>query len=246
MSKSNLNIKLFSDGADLDGIKAMAENDWIHGFTTNPTLMRKAGVVDYKAFACEVLKVVQDRPVSFEVFADDFDDMKHQALEIASWGKNVFVKIPVMNTQNQFSGSLIRELAKCRVQLNITAVMTAEQISAIVECLQDETSAIISVFAGRIADTGVDPIPIMREAIVAMQKKPKAELLWASPRELLNIVQANDIGCHIITATSDILKKLSLLGKDHHEYSLETVKMFYDDALSAGFTIPDARQRKSA
>ncbi len=246
MSTCNLNIKLFSDGADLDGIKAMAENDWIHGFTTNPTLMRKAGVVDYKTFACDVLEIVPDRPVSFEVFADDFDEMKHQALEIASWGKNVFVKIPVMNTQKQFSGPLIRELSKSGVQLNITAVMTLEQVSDIVACLEEDIPAIISVFAGRIADTGVDPIPIMKEAIVAMQKKPKAELLWASPRELLNIVQANDIGCHIITATNDILKKLSLLGKDHLEYSLETVQMFYRDALSAGFTIPDAEQRKSA
>ncbi len=246
MSNHNLNIKLFSDGADLDGIKAMAANEWIHGFTTNPTLMRKAGVTDYKGFAGDVLDIVLDRPVSFEVFADEFEEMKHQALEIASWGKNVFVKIPVMNTKKEFSGELIRELAKAGVQLNITAVMTMKQVSAIVECLDDEVPAIISVFAGRIADTGIDPIPIMTEAIAFMKQKPKAELLWASPRELLNIVQANDIGCHIITATNDILKKLSLLGKDHHEYSLETVKMFYQDALSAGFTIPDARQRMSA
>ena len=246
MSKSNLNIKLFSDGADLNGIKTMAANEWIDGFTTNPTLMRKAGVEDYKAFACDVLAIVPDRPVSFEVFADEFGEMKKQALEIASWGKNVFVKIPVMNTQRQFSGSLIRELAKTGVQLNITAVMTLEQVSDIVECLEEKVPAIVSVFAGRIADTGIDPIPIMKEAIEVMQKKPKTELLWASPRELLNIVQANDIGCHIITATNDILKKLSLLGKDHLEYSLETVQMFYRDALSAGFTIPDAEQRKSA
>lgn len=246
MSKSNLNIKLFSDGADLDGIKTMAANEWIHGFTTNPTLMRKAGVADYKAFACEVLDIVPDRPVSFEVFADEFEEMKHQALEIGSWGKNVYVKIPVMNTKKQFSGELIRELAKHGVQLNITAVMTLEQVSAIVECLKDEVPAIVSVFAGRIADTGSDPIPIMKEAIGVMQKKPKSELLWASPRELLNIVQANEIGCHIITATNDILKKLPLIGKDHLEYSLDTVKMFYQDALSAGFTIPDARQRMSA
>ncbi len=246
MSKSKLNIKLFSDGADLDGIKTMAANEWIHGFTTNPTLMRKAGVTDYKGFAGDVLDIVPDRPVSFEVFADEFEEMKHQALEIASWGQNVFVKIPVMNTKKEFSGDLICELAKAGVQLNITAVMTMEQVSSIVECLDDAVPAIISIFAGRIADTGIDPIPIMSEAIACMKKKPKAELLWASPRELLNIVQANDIGCHIITATNDILKKLPLLGKDHIEYSLETVKMFYQDALSAGFTIPDARQRMSA
>ncbi len=246
MSKSNLNIKLFSDGADLEGIKTMAANDWIDGFTTNPTLMRKAGVEDYKAFACDVLDIVPARPVSFEVFADEFVEMKQQALEIASWGKNVFVKIPVMNTKKEFSGELIRALAKAGVQLNITAVMTLEQVSAIVECLDENVPAIVSVFAGRIADTGIDPIPIMKEAITVMQKKPKSELLWASPRELLNIVQANDLGCHIITATNDILKKLPLLGKDHLEYSLETVKMFYQDALSAGFTIPNAQQRMSA
>lgn len=246
MSKRNLNIKLFSDGADLEGIKAMAGNDWIDGFTTNPTLMRKAGVEDYKAFACDVLGIVPDRPVSFEVFADEFEEMKQQALEIASWGKNVFVKIPVMNTKKEFSGELIRDLAKVGVQLNVTAVMTLHQVSAIVECLDEKVPAIVSVFAGRIADTGADPIPIMKEAIAIMQTKPKSELLWASPRELLNIVQANDLGCHIITATNDILKKLPLLGKDHLEYSLETVKMFYQDAVSAGFTIPDAQQRMSA
>lgn len=246
MSTSKFSVKIFADGADLDGIKTMATNPWIRGFTTNPTLMRKAGVTDYKSFASEVLQSIPDRPVSFEVFADDFDEMENQAMEIASWGKNVNVKIPVTNTKREFSGPLIRRLSQNGVQLNITAVMTLRQISAIADCLADETSAIISVFAGRIADTGVDPLPIMREALRILKQKPNAELLWASPREVLNIVQANDVGCHIITATNDILKKLSLFGKDHTEYSLETVQMFYKDASAAGFTIPDSRQRLSA
>ena len=239
-SLSDLRIKIFADGADLAGIQAMYAKPWIKGFTTNPTLMRKAGVSDYKAFALDVLASVPDRPVSFEVFADEFDEMERQATEIASWGNNVNVKIPVTNTKRQFSGPLIRRLAKNGVQLNITAVMTVEQVRAIVDHLAPDTPAIVSVFAGRIADTGADPIPIMREALDVMGGMPKAELLWASPRELLNIVQANDMGCQIITATNDILNKLSLLGKDHGDYSLETVQMFYRDASAAGFTIPSA------
>ncbi len=246
MTTLKLKVKIFADGADLDGMKKMAENPWIRGFTTNPTLMRKAGVSDYKAFAQDVLKVIPERPVSFEVFADEFEGMEEQALEIASWGDNVNVKIPVTNTQRKFSGDLIHRLSAAGVQLNITAVMTVEQVAAIAECLADETPAIVSVFAGRIADTGVDPVPIMREALRTLRTKPKAELLWASPREVLNIVQASDVGCHIITATNDILNKLSLFGKDHTEYSLETVKMFHKDASAAGFTIPDTRQRLSA
>ncbi|MDR4493581.1 MAG: transaldolase [Nitrospirales bacterium] len=246
MTTSKLKVKIFADGADLDGIKTMAGNPWIRGFTTNPTLMRKAGVSDYKSFALDVLKLIPDRPVSFEVFADEFEEMEDQALEIASWGKNVNVKIPVTNTQKKFSGNLIERLSGRGVQLNITAVMTLEQVAAIADCLADETPAIVSVFAGRIADTGVDPLPIMKKALLALQAKSKAELLWASPREVLNIVQASDVGCHIITATNDILMKLSLFGKDHTEYSLETVKMFYKDASAAGFTIPESRQRLSA
>ncbi|MCA9466140.1 MAG: transaldolase [Nitrospira sp.] len=246
MSTSKLQIKIFADGADLDGMKAMAKNPWIRGFTTNPTLMRKAGVTDYHAFARDVLDHITDRPVSFEVFADEFQEMEDQAMEIASWGRNVNVKIPVMNTKREFSGPLIRRLSHQGVQLNITAVMTLEQVSAIADCLSDGTPAIVSVFAGRIADTGVDPLPIMREAIHVLQGKPNAELLWASPREVLNVAQANDVGCHIITATNDILNKLALFGKDHTDYSLETVQMFYKDASAAGFTIPDSRQRLSA
>ena len=233
-----MNIKMFADGADVSGIRAMYAKSWIKGFTTNPTLMRKAGIADYKAFALEVLTVVPDRPVSFEVFADEFEEMERQAMEIASWGSNVNVKIPVSNTKRRFSGPLIRRLSSAGVKLNITAVMTLEQVRDIVDCLIGDAPAIVSVFAGRIADTGVDPVPIMKDALKLLQSRPKAELLWASPRELLNIVQANDIGCHIITATNDILNKLQLLGKDHSQYSLETVEMFYKDATAAGYTIP--------
>lgn len=238
----DLKIKIFADGADLAGIKAMYGKSWIKGFTTNPTLMRKAGIADYKAFAHAVLAAVPDRPISFEVFADDFDEMEAQALEIASWGSNINVKIPVTNTKRIFSGPLIHRLSRVGVKLNITAVMTLGQVQAIVDNLAMETPAIISIFAGRIADTGVDPVPVMREALAIMRARPKAELLWASPRELLNIVQADEVGCHIITATNDILNKLTLLGKDHGEYSLETVEMFYRDALAAGYRIPWSRQ----
>lgn len=242
----DLRVKIFADGADLEGIKAMYARSWIRGFTTNPTLMRKAGVVDYKAFAQDVLRAVPDRPVSFEVFADDFDEMERQALEIASWAQNVYVKIPVTNTKRQFAGPLLKRLTLAGVKINVTAVLALEQVKAITENLADSTATIISVFAGRIADTGVDPVPVMREALKIMQARPRAELLWASPRELLNIVQASDIGCHIITVSNDILNKLSLLGKDHDDYSLETVEMFHRDAVAAGYTIPDTSRGHSA
>lgn len=245
-TQSDLKIKLFADGADLAGIKAMYAKPWIKGFTTNPTLMRKAGITEYKTFALEVLKAVPDRPVSFEVFADEFDEMEAQAMDIASWGRNVNVKIPVTNTTRQFAGPLIRRLSEAGVQLNITAVLTLDQVKGITEHLSVNTPAIVSVFAGRIADTGTDPVPVMREALAIMTTKPKAELLWASPRELLNIVQANEIGCHIITATNDILNKLSLIGKDHSDYSLETVQMFYKDASAAGYTIAGTTRAVSA
>ena len=233
----NLKVKLFADGADLAGMKEMAANPMIKGFTTNPTLMRKAGIADYKGFARDVLAAIPDRPVSFEVFADDFATMETQALEIASWGKHVNVKIPVTNTKREFSGALVERLSKQGVQLNVTAVMTLDQVKRITERLAAETPAIISVFAGRIADTGCDPLPIMAESVKIMKAKPKAELIWASPRELLNIFQADSVGCHIITATNDILKKLSLVGKDLEHYSLETVQMFRRDALTAGFVL---------
>lgn len=232
-----LKVKLFADGADLAGIKEMAANPMIAGFTTNPTLMRKAGVADYKAFAQQVLGVVGGRPISFEVFADAFDEMEKQALEISSWGKNVNVKIPVTNTKGEFCGPLVERLSRAGVQLNVTAVMTLDQVQRITDRLTAETPAIVSVFAGRIADTGRDPVPLMTDAVKILKSKPKAELIWASPRELLNIFQADSVGCHIITATNDILKKLSLVGKDLDAYSLETVDMFYKDAKSAGYTI---------
>ena len=232
-----LRVKLFADGADLAGMKEMAANPLIKGFTTNPTLMRKAGIADYKAFALDVLQVIPDRPVSFEVFADESGEMEAQALEIASWGRNVNVKIPVMNTKGEFCGPLIERLSRAGVHLNITAVMTTEQVQRITERLAAGTPAIISVFAGRIADTGRDPVPVMAEAVRIMKSKPRSELIWASPRELLNIFQADSIGCHIITATNDILKKLALVGKDLDRYSLETVEMFHKDACAAGYTI---------
>jgi len=234
---AEIKVKLFADGADLAGIKEMASNPAIKGFTTNPTLMRKAGVADYKGFALQALQVVGGRPISFEVFADEFGEMEKQAHEIASWGKNIYVKIPVMNTKREFSGAVIERLARSGVQVNVTALMTVDQVRQVTERLALDTPAIISVFAGRIGDTGRDPMPIMAEAVKTMKAKPKAELIWASPRELLNIVQAAQVGCHIITATNDILKKLPLLGKDLDAYSLETVEMFYKDAKAAGYSI---------
>jgi transaldolase len=233
----SLKVKLFADGADLPGMKEMAANPQIKGFTTNPTLMRKAGVTDYKAFAHEVLKLIPDRPVSFEVFADEFSEMETQAFEIASWGANVNVKIPVTNTKGKFAGPLIERLSKAGVAVNVTALLTLDQVKLVTERLDAKTPAIISVFAGRIADTGVDPVPIMKKSVEIMKSKPRAELIWASPRELLNVFQADAVGCHIITATNDILKKLSLVGKDLDKYSLETVEMFYKDATAAGFKI---------
>lgn len=215
----------------------MYANPMIRGFTTNPTLMRKAGIEDYRAFAMQVLKAVPDRPVSLEVFADEFAEMEQQALEIASWGRNVNVKIPVSNTRGEFSGPLVERLSKAGVAVNVTAIMTLDQVRKITDHLAPGTPAIISVFAGRIADTGCDPVPVMAEAVKIMKAKPRAELIWASPRELLNIFQADAVGCHIITATNDILKKLSLVGKDLDRYSLETVEMFYKDASAAGYKI---------
>jgi len=237
MTIAHLKVKLFADGANLAGIKEMAANPAIKGFTTNPTLMRKAGVSDYKAFALQALQVVGGRPISFEVFADDFGEMGKQAHEIASWGRNVYVKIPVTNTKGEFSGPLIERLTRAGIQVNVTALTTVDQVKRVADRFAPETPAIISVFAGRIADTGRDPVPIMAEAVKIMKKKPKSELIWASPRELLNIFQADAVGCHIITATNDILKKLPLIGKDLDAYSLETVEMFHKDAKAAGYSI---------
>ncbi len=237
MTIAHLKVKLFADGADLAGIKEMAANPAIKGFTTNPTLMRKAGVSDYKAFALQALQVVGGRPISFEVFADEFGEMGKQAHEIASWGRNIYVKIPVTNTKGEFSGPLVERLTRAGIQVNVTALTTVDQVKRVADRLAPETPAIISVFAGRIADTGRDPVPIMAEAVKIMKKKPKSELIWASPRELLNIFQADEVGCHVITATNDILKKLPLIGKDLDAYSLETVEMFHKDAKAAGYSI---------
>lgn len=234
---SGLKIKLFADGADKKGMLEMYHNPMIQGFTTNPTLMRKAGINDYQVFALDILKTITDKSISFEVFADEFDEMDEQARQIASWGKNVVVKIPVTNTKGEFAGKLIQRLSADGIALNITAILTLDQVQAVADCLSANTPAIVSVFAGRIADTGIDPVPVMQEALSILQPLSKAELLWASPRELLNVVQANDVGCHIITATHDLLNKLHLLGKDLTDYSLDTVKMFYRDAQAAGFQI---------
>lgn len=236
-SLSALKVKLFADGADLDGIRLMAALPHIQGFTTNPTLMRKAGVTDYKAFALQVLEVVGTRPISFEVFADERDAMERQARAIAAWGPNVYVKIPVTNTLGQSSAPLIRTLSQSGVQLNVTAIMTLEQVAEVAAALDPKVGAVVSVFAGRIADTGRDPIPVMRAAKALLAGLPKAELLWASPRELLNVIHADESGCDIITATNDILSKLTSLEKDLTQFSLETVKMFYNDAKAASYAI---------
>lgn len=232
-----LKIKIFADGADLEDIRSLYKNSIIKGFTTNPTLMRKAGISDYEAFGREVLKSVPDRPVSLEVFADDFNEMIAQGMVISSWGKNVNVKIPISNTKGEFAGPVIKALSDKGVIVNVTAIMTVEQVKKVAECLNPNVSAIVSVFAGRIADTGVDPLEHMARCRATLSHLPKAELLWASPRELLNIFHADEVGCHIITATKDVLAKLSLVGRDLEEYSLDTVKMFYRDATSAGFSI---------
>lgn len=232
-----LKVKLFADGAELKVIAELNKNPLIKGFTTNPTLMRKAGIADYKAFSLDLLKIVPDKPVSFEVFSDDFAEMEVQANKIASWGKNVYVKIPITNTKAESSCPLIKRLAAAGVQLNITAMMTPKQVTDVLACLNPKVSSFVSVFAGRIADSGRDPMPIMAECVKILKPNPKAELIWASPRELLNIIQADSIGCHIITATNDVLAKLPNIGKDLDQYSLETVQMFRQDAVKAGFTI---------
>lgn len=234
---SDLKVKIFADGADLDSIRMLYMQPYVKGFTTNPTLMRQAGVSDYKSFAMEVLKAVPDRPVSFEVFADDIPGMEAQAMEIASWGKNVNIKIPITNTKGESTAPLVKRLSAKQVVCNITAMFTLDQVQGILDVLDPGTPAILSIFAGRIADTGMDPVPLMHEAVKMASVKPKAEILWASPRELLNIFQADEIGCHIITVTPDVLKKLKGVGKDLTQFSLETVSMFYNDAKTAGYTI---------
>ena len=237
MKITDLKIKLFADGADLQGMLKIGELPYIKGFTTNPTLMRKAGISDYAGFAAQVLEKITDRPVSFEVFSDEFDEMERQGRLINSWGPNVYVKIPVTNTRRDSAAPLIKRLSGDGIKLNITAMLTLQQVRTVGDALRGGAPSIVSVFAGRIADTGCDPVPLMAESLNILRDCPTAELLWASPRELLNIIQADSIGCHIITATNDILAKLATLGKDLDEYSLDTVKMFYSDARAAGYSL---------
>jgi transaldolase len=237
MIRSDLHVKLFADGADRKGILELYANPLIQGFTTNPTLMRKAGVEDYEWFARDILQAVPNRPFSLEVFADDHKEMERQALKISSWGENVYVKIPVTNTMGEPTGKLLRRLSESGVKVNVTALMTSRQVEDVTEPIREGPAAFVSVFAGRVADSGRDPIPIMRDSLEVLRDLPHVELIWASPRELLNIVQADEIGCDIITVTHDVLKKLPTLGKGLDEFSLDTVRMFHTDATSAGYTL---------
>ncbi|MBY0429767.1 MAG: transaldolase [Rhodospirillales bacterium] len=241
----SLKVRIFADGADLDHIRMLAANPLVKGFTTNPTLMRKAGVADYERFGRDLLATVIDRPVSLEVFADDFPTMIAQAEAIASWGANAVIKIPITTTRGEFCGPVIRALVTQGIAVNVTAMLTLGQVARVTACLDAAVPAILSVFAGRIADTGHDPVPVMRRALEMMAPLPKAQLLWASPRELLNVFQADEIGCHIITVTSDLLAKLSMVGRDLEEYSLDTVRMFHRDATASNYSIqvaaPQAR-----
>ena len=232
-----LKVKIFADGADKAGMLEMYEKPFIKGLTTNPTLMKKAGISDYRAFCKDILTSIKDKPLSFEVFSDDFLEMERQALEIASWGENVYVKIPITNTKQETCYDLVKRLATQKVKLNVTALMTLDQVRNVVASLDPKVPSYVSVFAGRVADTGYDPLPMMAKAVDILKSSPASELIWASPRELLNIFQADDIGCHVITVTNDILKKLSLVGYDLDQYSLDTVKMFYKDAVDAGFKL---------
>ena len=232
-----LRVKIFADGADRAGMLEMYARPYIKGFTTNPTLMHKAGLTDYRAFARSILDAIADRPISFEVFSDELGEMERQAREIATWGENVYVKVPITNTRREPTVELVRRLSNDGVKVNVTAMMTLDQVRAICAAVKDGAPSNVSVFAGRIADTGRDPVPLMAEAVAILRDAPRAELIWASPRELLNIFQADAIGCHIITVTNDILKKLPLVGKELDDYSLDTVKMFFDDGKKAGFIL---------
>ena len=233
----SLSVKIFADGADKEDMLSMYSKPFIKGLTTNPTLMKKAGITDYRKFCKDILTTVDQKPISFEVFSDDFKEMERQALEISGWGSNVYVKIPVTNTKGETCYELVKTLAKQQVKLNVTAIMTLRQVENVVDALEPLVPSYVSVFAGRIADTGTDPVPLMKTAVATLKTCPAAELIWASPRELLNIFQADEIGCQVITVTNDILKKLELVGYDLNEYSLDTVKMFYKDAVSAGYQL---------
>ena len=237
MNVKDLKIKLFADGADKQDMLQMNADPLIQGLTTNPTLMKKAGISDYESFSREILKYITSKPISLEVFSDDIEEMEYQARIISSWAPNVYVKIPITNTKREFTYDIINRLSNDGVKLNITALMTLDQVRGVVSALNSDVESYISVFAGRIADTGIDPAPIMKESLDIMKINQKSELIWASPRELFNVIEANNIGCHIITATTDILKKLDLLDYNLDEYSLDTVKMFYQDALEAGYKI---------
>jgi transaldolase len=232
-----LKVQIFADGADKSGMLDMYEKPYIKGLTTNPTLMKKAGITDYRAFCKDILTVINDKPLSFEVFSDDFTEMERQAMEIASWGENVYVKIPVTNTKQEYCYEIVKKLVAKKVKVNVTAIMTLGQVREVVASLSADVPSYVSIFAGRIADTGRDPVPLMAAAVELLKVAPTAELIWASPRELLNIFQADELGCHVITVTNDILKKLTMVGYDLDEYSLDTVKMFYADAQSAGYKI---------
>jgi transaldolase len=234
---TSFRVKIFADSADRASILELADNPWIRGFTTNPTLLRKAGITDYEQFGKGLARAIPERPFSFEVLSDEFDEMERQALRIASWGENVYVKIPITDTRGRASAPLVKRLAEQGVKVNVTALMTLEQVDAAVPALRHGPPSCISIFAGRIADTGCDPLPILCAALARIRAYPEIELIWASPRELFNIVQADAIGCHIITVTHDLLRKLPLLGRDLSEYSLDTVKMFVDDARAANFTL---------
>jgi transaldolase len=234
---STLQVKIFADGADKETILALAKNTLIQGFTTNPSLMRKAGVKDYETFCRELVASVPHRPFSFEVFSDDFDEMEHQALRIAGWGQNVYVKIPITNTLGQSCAPLVHRLARHGVRVNVTAIMTVDQVDSVIPALKNGPPSFVSMLAGRIADAGCDPLPSICGALTRLRNHPHIELIWASPRELFNVIQADQIGCHIISVSHDLLAKLPLLGRDLTEFSLETVKMFHADARSAGFTL---------
>ncbi len=233
----NFNVKIFADGAEKSGMLEMNQNSLISGLTTNPTLMKKAGIMDYRSFCKDILLEIKTKPLSLEVFADDLQEMERQALEISTWADNVYVKIPVMNTKQQSTLEICKKLTMQGVKLNVTAMMTFDQVKDFTPYLNLGNGANVSVFAGRIADTGIDPLPLMKKIVTYLQDYPKVELIWASPREVLNVYQADEIGCHIITVTNDIIKKLNLYGKDLNQYSLETVEMFYNDALAAGFKL---------
>ncbi len=237
LSAADLKVKIFADGADRESMLESYANPLVSGFTTNPTLMRKAGVSNYVGFANEILKEIPDRDISFEVFSDDFDDMERQGREIATWGDNVYVKIPVTNTKGETSYDMVNRLSHEGVKVNVTAIFTLDQVRKVAEAVNGGAPCCVSVFAGRIADAGIDYMPTMIESVNLLKSNPKAELIWASPREVFNVVQADDIGCHIITCTSDIIKKLPTIGKELAEFSLDTVKLFYDDASAAGYSI---------